>query len=797
MTTPSVLASSSPNRKRALQESTNMSRPLVSTIVQAIELKNPPPLDTSTSTLPRQKVSSFSRDDNRRRDSDELFPLPLGSRFSQGRNNPSSFVAATASASPVTSPLAMSSLPVAHRPPSPTTMHDTQIRLLERAISILKTHAFEAASNLSKLRSLTVTPASDESDVNSPRFKALQRKRWLEERRELDAHRALWGACQHVEALVNRDAMFFQEESKAAERKKKWLEKEAEKDVRGGFFPSDYEARTETPLYPLSSGTRRRRPRELSASPADQELATSTSQHPHTAISTDSEHPSIPTTAPASPPSTNQSTRVHKHSRILPLALASMADPVALQPRPRTQQTQNRVSSTSSSGSSSDGGVLRTPAGMVYQALEPMVVREESEVDDDVRMRGVPSGTVTIYRSTVATSHSADSLDDEAGDVTVDQADGSDVNATQKTKSQHPTANRQSKSKSKSKIKVDVDVPVAMPSYVADLLSGFDAESPVDGAGLVLMSSADLDAISNARTSSGSVASGKEGVVVPPARFSTGSAMGSIGGALAEMGLGGIGSPTPSSSSAHGHAEPQSPPSSPATKKLLRKIPSKNRFSGFFASGGKRASVVSPPSSFAQQGQSQHHPYPYPSQALATRSSQVPSRLGSSIDLIRVIPEDRPFSLELELGLEELRMSLDSGARASSEGGSQVHDIPGPLKRLSGSAVRSANSSQSSIASARGQSLDYTALYTHAPATPTKMIHVTSAPPDTPSFNLKVGGGAGSSAVSPTTKAASVGRRSESSLDVGLLKPAGAVADTPGKGGLGRKLRKKISALRF
>ncbi|KAG2017618.1 hypothetical protein CC2G_007116 [Coprinopsis cinerea AmutBmut pab1-1] len=402
-----------------------------------------------------------------------------------------------------------------------------QIQLLERAMDIIKAHASEAATNLIRLKALLAS----ELETESTQYSALQRERWLEERRELDATRALWSACQHVEAVVDQDLPFFVEQRNAQQRRRLWYEKLAEEErlENGPSLPSDES--NQGGFYPLSKSFRRTKPRPPTDSPQT------------------SEGRSFLPIPPAVP---------HSRTRLLPLMLASKADPAAL------ARKTNRVSSTSTS-SSSASSELRTPVTFVHN-IDPI---QPPELDGNGPSA---SGTVTIYRSSAFDSRPPSSVIGHEGRET-------------------PTEVSEIK-----KLVEDKLSPVPMPDYVADLLSEFDTQSTVPA--LPLFSPKGDDGSVSSHSHRGSVS----------------------------------------------FASPKSAPTSPArSRRTLHKVPSK-RFSGFFA---KRQ----PSSSSLNQS-------PY-----IIHSTQIPSRLGSSIDL--VIPEDRPFSLDFNLDLSdpETSRNTSSGSR--------------------------------------------------------------------------------------------------------------------------------------
>ncbi|KAJ2918170.1 hypothetical protein MD484_g2272, partial [Candolleomyces efflorescens] len=80
-----------------------------------------------------------------------------------------------------------------------------QIQLLQTAINLLKVHAEDAGSNIEKLRVLLAN-----RDTEPATYQSLQRQRFLEERRELDAHRALWSTTQKVSAVLRNDTSTFE-----------------------------------------------------------------------------------------------------------------------------------------------------------------------------------------------------------------------------------------------------------------------------------------------------------------------------------------------------------------------------------------------------------------------------------------------------------------------------------------------------------------------------------------------------------------------------------------------------------
>ncbi|KAJ2926958.1 hypothetical protein H1R20_g10151, partial [Candolleomyces eurysporus] len=91
-------------------------------------------------------------------------------------------------------------------PDTPTDVNSLpQIKLLHTAISLLKVHAEDAGSNIEKLRVLLAN-----RDTEPATYRSLQRQRFFEERRELDAHRALWSTTQKVSAIIHNDALTFE-----------------------------------------------------------------------------------------------------------------------------------------------------------------------------------------------------------------------------------------------------------------------------------------------------------------------------------------------------------------------------------------------------------------------------------------------------------------------------------------------------------------------------------------------------------------------------------------------------------
>ncbi|KAH6909254.1 hypothetical protein BKA70DRAFT_230456 [Coprinopsis sp. MPI-PUGE-AT-0042] len=392
-----------------------------------------------------------------------------------------------------------------------------QIDLLQQAITLLKSHALEAGTNLTRLKSLM----AEEEHLDSMNYKRLQRERWLEERRELDATKALWSTCQQAEAIVTNDQAFFDHQSRAKERKHRWYQMQEEAERAEYGTPVVIEVGNEGGFYPLSR-----------------------SRHHKGSLLSSEALPEVPIpTAELGIPAGNQ---------LIPLALACKADPEALQPKRGSSASSVSSSSTSSSNSTSN---LRTPINLASSSrlLEDDELDEEEEEGDDFA-----SGTVTIFRSN--------------GPGTVRKARKPSTSSTFRRLAEEELAD------------------VAMPDYVADLLSEFDGQTSVPTLSLQAPSS----------SFSGLA------LISPPASVELTRSP----------------SPPPTITS------PKSAPSSPVhPRRAVRRMPSTKRISGFFS---KRPSMTS-----LRQSES-----PYPIHA-----TQIPSRLGSSIDL--VIPEESSFGLPL------------------------------------------------------------------------------------------------------------------------------------------------------
>ena len=90
-------------------------------------------------------------------------------------------------------------------PSSSTPITSSSLQLLQTAIDLIKSHAEDARTNIEQLRVLLA-----DRDTEPAAYRSLQRRRFLEERRELDAHRALWSTTQKVSAILRNDEAMFE-----------------------------------------------------------------------------------------------------------------------------------------------------------------------------------------------------------------------------------------------------------------------------------------------------------------------------------------------------------------------------------------------------------------------------------------------------------------------------------------------------------------------------------------------------------------------------------------------------------
>lgn len=400
----------------------------------------------------------------------------------------------------------------------------TQIQLLQRAIDLLKTHASEAGTNLARLRSLM----ADDSQLDSKQLSCLQRQRWLEERRESDATKALWSTYQQAEAIVTDDQAFFDYQREAEERRCRWYEAQEEAERREYGPPLEPEQRDEGGFYVLP---RKRRPEPPQVSPDSQSKA------------------SIPTAEHVIPVANG----------LIPLTLAYKADQEALQPK------------------------RPTPASSLFSSSA-----ESSDAAPELRNSSNPPFTDTSHEDHAEdlddTSDYDESTDVVRGTVTIFRLNG----PGSRHKSRKPSTSSTFRRFAEEQVG-----DVSMPDYVADLLSEFDGQTAVPTLSLLSPSPSLPDRTPN-------------NLISP--------------------------SPNPEPSrppSPPTVTSPKSAPSSPVrTRRVLKRMPSTKRISGFFSKRPSMSSLRQPES-------------PYPLHA-----TQIPSRLGSSIDL--VIAEEAPFGLSLD-----------------------------------------------------------------------------------------------------------------------------------------------------
>ncbi|KAJ3518599.1 hypothetical protein NMY22_g13598 [Coprinellus aureogranulatus] len=97
----------------------------------------------------------------------------------------------------------LTSTPASASSPSPDSL--PQIQLLRKAIDLLKAHAEDAGSHIEQLRVMLSNRSTDSATRQSR-----ARERMLEERRELDAHRALWSTTRKVTAILTNDEVTFE-----------------------------------------------------------------------------------------------------------------------------------------------------------------------------------------------------------------------------------------------------------------------------------------------------------------------------------------------------------------------------------------------------------------------------------------------------------------------------------------------------------------------------------------------------------------------------------------------------------
>lgn len=178
---------------KTLQETTNF--PSYVPVGSKATVTKQPQDDNNTPELVVMSMDTTTSNDDARRPHQDVQTYHSPSCAADSSPQPRSSMTLSPSAAS-TAPKSTAALPAPHPDAR------TAIELLQAAVDLLKSHAEDAGSNIEQLRVLLLNREAQD-------YQSLQRTRFLEERRELDSHRALWSTTQKVSAILRDDEESF------------------------------------------------------------------------------------------------------------------------------------------------------------------------------------------------------------------------------------------------------------------------------------------------------------------------------------------------------------------------------------------------------------------------------------------------------------------------------------------------------------------------------------------------------------------------------------------------------------